>query len=374
MGLHSADLPVFPWDTLAPFKARAEAHPGGIIDLSVGSPVDPTPEAIQTALARAAESPSYPPTQGSVELRRAIREHYRGVRGVRPPDLDGIMPTIGSKEMVAKLPSLMGLSAGDIVVCPTIAYPTYKIGAILAGASPLETDRPTELPPGTAARIRLIWLNSPSNPTGEVLSAAELRHIVMWARERGIVVASDECYASMPWEEPWASQGVPSLLHPKVNSGDLTGLLALYSLSKRSNAAGYRMAWIAGDPKLVGPIVHIRKHMGMMMPGPIQRAMEAAILDEAHVGEQTERYRSRRATLREAFEQAGYTVDGSAAGLYLWIKADDGAPSLGIMDRLARIGILGAPGTFYGDEAHVRIALTTSDAAAADAALRLADA
>ncbi|MCL2787522.1 MAG: succinyldiaminopimelate transaminase [Micrococcales bacterium] len=370
MGLHSAALPDFPWDTLAPFKAKAEAHPDGMIDLSIGSPVDPTPDLIQDALT--SNAPGYPPTAGTPELRKAIREHYRNVRRIRPPERDGILPTIGSKEMVALLPSLLGLSAGDAVICPTVAYPTYQVGTLLAGAHPLFADRAADLPPGTAARVRLIWLNSPSNPTGQVLPVENLRRCVTWARQRGIVVASDECYADLAWEEPWASEGVPSILDPKVNGGDHTGILALGSLSKRSNAAGYRMAWIAGDPKLIAPILHIRKHMGMMMPGPTQIAMAAALSDETHVIVQKKRYQARRQTLRTSLEQAGYVVDGSEAGLYLWVKADDGAGAWAIIDRLAGAGILAAPGTFYGDETHVRVALTASDAAIGAAADRLA--
>jgi succinyldiaminopimelate transaminase len=371
MGLHSSDLPDFPWDRLAPHKAQAESHPDGILDFSIGSPVDPTPALITSALSEAADSPGYPKTSGTPGLRNAIRRHYRTVRGVRPPDRHAIMPTLGSKEIVATLPSLLGLSAGDAVIHPAVAYPTYELGARLAGATPIPADRASELPSGTAGRVRLIWLNSPSNPTGRVLSVEELRHLVTWARERGIVVAADECYAALPWAEPWATAGVPSVLDSRVNGGDLTGILALYSLSKRSNAAGYRMAWICGDPLLIGPIHEIRRHMGMMMPGPIQWAMEQALGDETHVAEQREHYRARRTTLRAAFEAAGYAIDDSEAGLYLWVRAEDGATDWAITARLARLGILVAPGSFYGDNAHVRVALTASDDATTAAASRL---
>jgi len=371
MGLHSSDLPDFPWDSLVPFKVRAESHPDGLVDLSVGSPVDPTPEVVVNALREAADSPGYPSTEGSKVLRTAIREHYRSARGVRPPDLDGILPTLGSKEMVATLPSLLGLSAGDAVVHPAIAYPSYDLGTRLAGATPIPADDVTGLPPGTAGQVRLVWLNSPSNPTGRVLGAEALRHVVTWARERGIVVASDETYAELAWEEPWASQGVPSILDPRVNGGDLTGLLALYSLSKRSNAAGYRMAWIAGDPKLIRPMLEIRKHMGMMMPGPVQWAMGQAIGDTAHLAAQRERYQSRRAALKAAFGQAGYAIDASEAGLYLWIRGADDTDGWALTGRFADQGILVAPGAFYGDPYHVRVALTASDAAVAEAVARL---
>ncbi|MDR1294550.1 MAG: succinyldiaminopimelate transaminase [Bifidobacteriaceae bacterium] len=372
MGMHSSDLPDFPWDLLAPHKARAESHPDGILDFSIGSPVDPTPELIAQALREAADSPGYPKTGGTPTLRAAIREHYRSVRGVRPPDRHAILPTIGSKEIVATLPSLLGLTTGDVVIHPSIAYPTYALGARLAGATPVPADRADALPRGTAGRARLLWLNSPSNPTGRVASVEELRGAVTWARERGIVVASDECYAALPWTEPWATAGVPSVLDPRVNGGDLTGILALYSLSKRSNAAGYRMAWICGDPLLIGPIHEIRRHMGMMMPGPVQWAMGTALGDETHVDAQRERYRARRATLAGAVEQAGYVIDDSQAGLYLWVRAQDGRGDWAIVADLAAKGILVAPGSFYGESTHVRVALTASDAAVAAAALRLA--
>jgi succinyldiaminopimelate transaminase len=371
MGLHSSDLPDFPWDQLAPHKARAQSHPDGILDFSIGSPVDPTPELIAAALAEAADSPGYPPTGGTAGLRAAIREHYRHVRGVRPPDRHAILPTLGSKEIVATLPSLLGLSAGDAVIHPAVAYPTYELGARLAGATPVPADRAAELPPGTAGRVRLVWLNSPSNPTGRVASIEELRGIVTWARERGIVVAADECYAALPWTEPWVSAGVPSVLDPRVNGGDLTGILALYSLSKRSSAAGYRMAWICGDPLLIQPIYEIRRHMGMMMPGPIQHAMEKALLDETHVAAGRERYRVRRESLRAAFGRSGFAIDDSEAGLYLWVRASDGRDGWAIVSDLAARGILVAPGSFYGDPYHVRVALTATDEAVRAAGDRL---
>jgi succinyldiaminopimelate transaminase len=372
MGLHANDLPDFPWDALGAYRAKAEAHPDGIVDLSVGSPVDPTPSVIAEALKAHADSPGYPKTSGGDALRAAIREHYRHVRGVRPPDRDGILPTLGSKEMVASLPALLGLSAGDIVLHPTLAYPTYDLGARLAGATPRPAEHASDLPPGTAGQVRLIWVNTPSNPTGRVATVEELRGIVTWARERGVVVASDECYAQLAWTEPWASEGVPSLLDPRVNGGDLTGLLALYSLSKQSNAAGYRMAWIAGDPKLIGPLLEVRKHMGMIMPGPVQAAMAAGISDQDHVQAQRALYGARRETLLTALDQAGYVVEDSQAGLYLWVRSEASADAWELVARFAERGILVAPGTFYGGTHHVRIALTGTDAAVARAAERIA--
>lgn len=372
MALFGDALPSFPWDSLTGARERAQAHPGGIVDLSVGTPVDPTPSLVQDALVAAADSPGYPTTQGTDELRRAIVDWFarrRNVPGLTP---EQVLPTIGSKELVAFLPALLGLGEGDVVVHPQIAYPTYDVGARLAGAEPVPADATTAVGPG---RVRLWWLNSPSNPTGRVLGVEHLSKVVEWARARGVVVASDECYAELGWAEPWASEGVPSLLDPRVCGGDHTGLLVLYSMSKQSNLAGYRAAFAAGDPALIGRLLEIRKHAGMMVPGPVQAALTAALADDAHVAEQRERYRRRREVLLAACAAAGLRVDPtSEAGLYLWATvAGQDVDCRAIVAALAERGILVAPGEFYGPGGarHVRIALTASDERIAAAAERL---
>lgn len=372
MALFGDALPSFPWDSLTGARERAQAHPGGIVDLSVGTPVDPTPSLVQDALVAAADSPGYPTTQGTDELRRAIVDWFarrRNVPGLTP---EQVLPTIGSKELVAFLPALLGLGEGDVVVHPQIAYPTYDVGARLAGAEPFPADATTAVGPGP---VRLVWLNSPSNPTGKVLGVDHLRKVVEWARARGAVVASDECYAELGWAEPWASEGVPSLLDPRVCGGDHTGLLVLYSMSKQSNLAGYRAAFAAGDPALIGRLLEIRKHAGMMVPGPVQAALTAALADDAHVAEQRERYRRRREVLLAACAAAGLRVDPtSEAGLYLWATvAGQDVDCRAIVAALAERGILVAPGEFYGPGGarHVRIALTASDERIAAAAERL---
>ncbi len=372
MALFGDALPSFPWDSLTGARERAQAHPGGIVDLSVGTPVDPTPSLVQDALVAAADSPGYPTTQGTDELRRAIVDWFarrRNVPGLTP---EQVLPTIGSKELVAFLPALLGLGEGDVVVHPQIAYPTYDVGARLAGAEPVPADATTAVGPG---RVRLWWLNSPSNPTGRVRGVAPRRKVVEWARARGVVVASDECYAELGWAEPWASEGVPSLLDPRVCGGDHTGLLVLYSMSKQSNLAGYRAAFAAGDPALIGRLLEIRKHAGMMVPGPVQAALTAALADDAHVAEQRERYRRRREVLLAACAAAGLRVDPtSEAGLYLWATvAGQDVDCRAIVAALAERGILVAPGEFYGPGGarHVRIALTASDERIAAAAERL---
>ncbi len=373
MGLFGDALPSFPWDSLAAARQRATEHPDGIVDLSVGTPVDPTPAVVREALTTAADAPGYPTTQGTQRLRESVVNWFARRRGVPGLRTDQVLPTIGSKELVAYLPALLGLGAGDVVVHPRIAYPTYDVGARLAGAEPFPADATTAVGPG---RVRLIWLNSPANPNGRVLGVEHLRKVVQWARARGAIVASDECYAELGWAEPWASEGVPSLLDPRVCGDDHDGLLVLYSTSKQSNLAGYRAAFAAGDPALVARLLEVRKHAGMMMPAPVQAALAAALDDDEHVATQRERYRRRRELLLEACEQAGLHVDppDSEAGLYLWASLPGTELDCrGIVAALSERGILVAPGEFYGPAGtrHVRIALTATDERVAAAAERL---
>ncbi|WP_338073563.1 succinyldiaminopimelate transaminase [Kineococcus siccus] len=377
-----AGLPDFPWDSLAGAKATAAAHPGGLVDLSVGTPVDPTPEVVAEALRGAADAPGYPQTHGTPALRETVSAWFARRRGVPGVDPDGVLPTIGSKELVAWLPLLLGLGPGDVVAHPGVAYPTYDVGARLAGARPAVADGVAGLAAAeeqalqTGGRVGLVWLNSPSNPTGAVLEVEELAAVVAWARERGIVVASDECYAELGWDERHdAARGglVPSLLDPRVCGGDHTGLLCVYSTSKQSNLAGYRAAFVAGDVALVGELLAVRKHAGMIVPWPVQVALAAALADDAHVDAQRERYRARRDVVRTALEGAGFRVDASGAGLYLW--ATRGADSRTTVAELAARGVLAAPGDFYGPAGarHVRIALTATDERIAEVPGRLAD-
>jgi len=355
-------LPDFPWDSLAPFKERASAHVGGLVDLSVGTPVDPTPEVVQRALCAAADAPGYPQTWGTAPLREAVAGWFARRRGVPDLDPDGVLPTVGSKELVAWLPTLLGLGAGDVVAFPEVAYPTYDVGARIAGASPLPMRSLTGLGPlTTAGTPKLLWVNSPSNPTGQVLGVEHLKKLVDWAREHGVVVASDECYAELDWREGAGPGSVPSILDPRVTGGSHEGLLAVYSLSKQSNLAGYRAAFVAGDVTLVRALLEVRKHAGMIVPWPVQQAMLAALTDDDHVAAQKERYRQRRDRLRAALEGFGLRVDHSEAGLYLW--STRGQDCRETVEALADRGILVAPGSFYGAAGaqHVRVALTATD-------------
>ena len=348
------DLADYPWDAVAPFRERAAAHPDGIVDLAIGSPVDPTPEIIRRALSEATDAHSYPQTVGTPALREAIVDWYARRRGVPDLRVDNVMPTIGSKELVALLPTLLGLGEGDIVVQPRVAYPTYAVGAQVVGATVVSEDDPALWPEGA----RLIWINTPGNPDGRTWTVEELTEAVRRARELGAVLASDECYAELGWDGPWATERVPSVLDPRVTGGTRSGLLSVYSLSKQSNLAGYRAAFVAGCARIVGDILTARKHLGLMPPAPVQHAMEVALRDDEHVAAQKELYRRRRDALRPALVEAGFRIDGSEAGLYLW--ATEGRDAWESMGRLAELGILAGPGPFYGDHSadHVRLSLT----------------
>jgi len=315
-------------------------------------------------LREAADAPGYPLTWGTPALREAVSAWFARRRGVPSVDPDGVLPTIGSKELVAWLPTLLGLAAGDVVVHPEVAYPTYDVGARIASATPVAADSTTQVGPG---RVGLVWVNSPANPTGRVLPVEHLAKVVAWARERGAVVASDECYAELGWD----GAPVPSILDPAVCGGSHEGLLAVYSLSKQSSMAGYRAAFVAGDPALVARLLAVRKHVGMIVPWPVQQAMLAALADDEHVAQVKARYGARRAVLWPALEAFGLRVDHSQAGLYLWASANE--PSSDTVDRLADLGVLVAPGTFYGAAGgrHVRVALTATDERIAAAAQRL---
>lgn len=357
-------LPVFPWDTLAEARATAAAYPDGLVDLTVGAPVDPVDPAIGEALASRSDFPGYPTTHGTPELRQAVvaaMERRFGVPGIDPVD---VLPVIGTKEIVAGLPAQLGLGAGSTVVIPEVAYPTYEVGALIAGTRVVRADSLTQLGP---QRPDLLFLNSPSNPTGKVLGVDHLRKVVQWARERDVIIAADECYLGLVWEGE-----APSILDPRVCDGDFTNLLALHSLSKSSSLAGYRSGFVVGDPQLVAELLALRKHAGMIMPMPVQAATAFALGDDAHEARQREIYRARRARLKPAVEAAGLRIDDSEAGLYLWATRDE--PCRDTVDWFADRGILVAPGEFYGPAGarHVRIALTARDEAVDAAVARLA--
>ena len=317
---------------------------------------------VQQALRDAADSPGYPQTVGRVDTRQACLDWMAG-HGVTGLGLDQVLPVIGSKELIASLAAHLGFGAGDLVVHPELAYPTYAVGAALAGARSMATDSLTSLGP---ERPALLWLNSPSNPTGRVLPVAHLRKVVDWCRERGTVLVSDECYLECTWETD-----AVSVLHPDVCGGSADGILAVHSLSKRSNLAGYRCAFVAGDAALVGELLSVRKNLGLMMPGPQQVAMAAALGDTAHASDQHATYAARREALKAGLQSAGFSIAHSEGSLYLWATREQDCWET--VSDLCEIGVLVAPGVFYGPAGrqHVRVAFTATDERIAAAVERL---
>jgi succinyldiaminopimelate transaminase len=356
-------LPEYPWDELAPIAEKARAFPGGAVDLSVGTPVDPVPAIIADALTAAANAPGYPLTAGTPELRSAAAGWLARSLDVHV-DPASVLPVIGTKEFIAWLPVMLGLGPADTVVYPSLAYPTYDIGARLAGAASVAADEPESAP----SSARLLWVNSPSNPTGRVLPAAALKDAVDWARARGCVLASDECYIELGW-----TATPVSALHESVRGGSLDGVLAVFSLSKRSNLAGYRAGFVTGEPALMKQLLLVCRQAGLIVPGPVQAAMVAALSDDAHAVEQKARYAARRSVLAAGLTAAGFRIDHSEAGLYLW-AAKDGLDCWAACELLAaECGILAGPGSMYGTagDSHIRVALTATDERVATAGERL---
>lgn len=366
-GSVSASLPDFPWDKLTEYAARARAHVGGIVDLSVGTPVDSTPDVAQQALIAAADSPGYPITIGKLATREAIVRWLERTCGAQGIGVDGVLPLIGSKEFIGALPLHLGVGKGDLIVQPALAYPTYEVGAALVGAEIIATDSLTAIGPRTP---KILWINSPSNPTGRVLPVEHLKKVVDWCRERGVLLVSDECYLECAWDE----DNLPvSVLHPDVCGDSHEGIIAIHSLSKRSNLAGYRAAFVAGDTSVIAELLAVRKNLGLQMPDPQQDVMAAVLDDDDHVAEQHARYAARRLVLKDALEGAGFTVEHSEASLYLWTTKNSETDCWQLVDWFADRGILVAPGEFYGaaGKHHVRVAFTATDERVAAAVERL---
>ena len=349
--------PPYPYDRLKPLAKAAEAHEGGAVNLSVGTPNDPPPQAVLDALADADAGGmlrGYPNSVGSPALRSGISA-WLGRQFGADVSPDGVGVCVGTKEFVASLPHFLALRTPgrDTVLYPAVSYPTYAMGATLAGlrAVPVPVDSEFRLDLSAVAesdarRALMLWVNSPGNPAGAV---EDLDAAAAWGRHRGILVTSDECYADFTWT------GKPQTI---LGSGR-EGVLALHSLSKRSNLAGLRLGWYAGDEEVVEYLREVRKHAGMMVPGPMQRAGLVALEDQRHVDVQRERYRERMELMRGILAKLGIQVDMPGGGFYLWAPAPDGN-AWALAERLAhKGGALVSPGDFYGPAAatHVRIAL-----------------
>jgi succinyldiaminopimelate transaminase len=345
--------PAYPYDRLAPAKAKADALAGGVVDLSIGTPVDPPPQAVLSALARSDEAGAvrgYPPSIGSPELRRAIAE-WTERRLAALVSVDQLAVCVGTKEFVATLPQWLKLrSPGrDTVLYPAVAYPTYEMGALLAGLRPVAVpvDQGFHLnldaiSASDAERALLLWVNSPGNPAGQL---DDLEAAAGWGRARGVLVASDECYAEYTWTGP------PRTILDKAGTAGASfhhGVLALHSLSKRSNLAGARLGWYAGDGEIVGYLREVRKHAGFMVPGPVQAAGVAALGDQEHVEVQRTRYWERLVRLAAIFRALGIEARLPDGGFYLWVPAP-GGDAWALTERLAAEGgMLVSPGDFYG--------------------------
>lgn len=347
----------------AALRSRAEAVGTRIVDLSVGNPVGPVPEVVRDALAQGAQSPGYPSARGTLNARRAYTRwlsRQMGVTGLDPETQ--VLAVSGSKEMVALLPCALGLGAGSAVLQPELAYPTYAIGASVAGARLGTYSAHGRFDPDT----RLLWVNTPNNPSGDVLSAQVLRAALAACRERGAVLASDEAYLELVW-----AGRATSVLDESVSGPHRTGVIALHSLSKRSNMAGYRAAFMAGDADLIDVVARFREQVGLLVPGPVQHAMRAALDDDSHVEAQHAIYQRRRNMLATALHTSGFRIDGSAAGPFLWCTR--GETDSATAAWFANLAVLAVPGSLYGKSGarHVRLALTASDDDIAEAAQRI---
>jgi len=349
--------PPYPYDRLERLAPIAAKHEGGVVDLSIGTPMDPPPPDVVAALSTSDAERGYPASIGTAALRdAATRWIARRFAVAVDPALVGAC--IGTKEFVGTLPQWLRLRTPerDTILYPAVSYPTYEMGAILAGCRPLPVpitpDGRLDLDhvgPADADRALALWANSPGNPTGAV---DDLGRIAAWGRERGVPVFSDECYVEFSWEGP----GRTILQH------GLDGVVAVHSLSKRSNLAGARVGFYAGDPALVRYLQEVRKHVGMMVPGPAQAAGVVALDDDDHVAAQRARYRRRLERMAEVLGAwSGQPVSLPAGGFYLWYPVDDG---WAYTERLAAAaGALVSPGEFYGSTVtdHVRVAVVQPD-------------
>ena len=360
--------PPYPHDRLEHLREVAEQVPGGMVDCSIGTPVDPMPEVAVRALSEtAASATGYPPSIGTVALRTAAASWVGRRFGVEV-GASGVIACVGTKEVVASLPRLLSLRdpSRDTVLYPGVSYPTYAMGAELAGlrAVPVPVDDRWHLDLGAvdaddAARALLVWLNDPANPTGATATADEMRANVEWARAHGAVVASDECYAEFTYDDAGEPAEPVTALHAGID-----GVLAVHSLSKRSNMAGLRAGFIVGDRELVTYLGEVRKHAGLMVPSPVQAAAAAALGDHEHVAAQRKRYAARRARLLPALEAWGLVHDGGPSTFYLWLRAARGEETgWSLASRLAATGTLVAPGDLYGaaGHRHVRLAYSITD-------------
>jgi succinyldiaminopimelate transaminase len=351
------DPPPYPYDRLDAYQKLASAHEGGIVDLSIGTPCDPPPQTVLDALATSNSERGYPASIGSEALRRSIARWMGRRFGVDVP-VSRIAACIGTKEFVATTPQFMKLRRPnrDTVLYPAVAYPTYEMGAILAGLRAIPVPMNAEghmdfasLSASDIERALMVWVNSPSNPTGGL---DDLKYAANWGRKNNVPVFSDECYT----EFTWATSSQSILQH------GLDGVVAVHSLSKRSNLAGLRVGFYAGDAEIVEYLKEVRKHAGFMVPGPAQAAGAAALDDDEHVRIQRDRYMSRLEFMADTLSKwSGIDIAVPDGGFYLWFNAGD---AWEFTEKLAREGgALVSPGDFYGEggSENVRVAVVQPD-------------
>lgn len=350
--------PPYPYDRLDEIGAIAARHDGGCVDLSVGTPCDPPPRAVVEVLGSSDAERGYPPSIGSHAYRQAARDWLERRTGATV-DSSQVAACVGTKEFVALLPHLLRLRtpARDTILYPEISYPTYAMGATLAGCRPVAVPVDHQwridlsaIDPADAERALALWVNTPGNPAGGL---DDLDAAADWGRAHGVPVFSDECYLEFTWDGPART----------ILRNGTDGLVAVHSLSKRSNLAGARAGFYAGDAELVRYLSEVRKHIGLMVPGPVQAAAVAAFADDAHVEEQRERYRARLQRMIRLLAAIGIEATMPAGGFYLWVAAP-GGDAWGLTRELAeKAGVLVAPGEFYGPAGagHVRIAVVQPD-------------
>ena len=331
--------PPYPYDRLGEILAIADRHAGGAVDLSIGTPCDPAPEQVIAALAAPDAARGYPPSIGTPAFRDAAARWIQRRLGATVDPANELAAVVGTKEFVASAPQFLKLRdpSRDTVLYPAISYPTYEMGATLAGCRAVAYRDLAQVSDADAARALCVWVNSPSNPTGEL---RDLGAAARWGRDRDVPVLSDECYAEFTWNGPATT----------VLRSGTEGVLALHSLSKRDNFAGARIGFYAGDAGLVHYLREVRKHAGLMPPGPVQAAAVLALDDDAHVEAQRERYLHRLGRLRDLLQAAGYDCELPAGAFYLWAPAPDGDAWRAARDLAARAGIVVSPGEFYGRE------------------------
>jgi succinyldiaminopimelate transaminase len=359
MKIH-AELPGLYIGQVTENMALARTYPGPFISMAGGSPEDPVPTFIREALLDLADAHGYTPASGTVAFREAARD-WMIRRLAAPADLiavNDVVPLVGTKEMLTLLPTLLGLGEGDEIAVPDPSYPSFPVGAILAGATPYHLPIGEMPRPGT----KLVWVNSPSNPTGEIVAGDYLRALVAWARQNDSLIVADECYIEFHWDD---ADRCVSVLSEEVNGGSLENIFAIYSMSKRSNLAGYRVGFMTGDPRPLPNIKRLRDYLGLMVPTPILGAATAALRDDEHVEAQRLIYAERAARMTEALEAAGFQVDLARAGLFLW--ATEGKSSYESAKWFAERGIAVTEGASFGPagEKYVRIALTSTQLDAA---------